>query len=226
VRTILLDIDGTLLPRSLEQWFLWYLLKSGRLRGCNMIKNFYALWQWPLRAQAIKLLYLRGEEVDRVQFWIEEAWSSEMAPRLYAGWQPAIQWLQDHNARLVLLSGTPMPLAQPLMRHFRIQEIICAEPEILNLHYTGRLRRAHPKSRLKLAYAEEWLKNNNIPWNETVAIANDWPDRFLLSQARAVVIHPSRRLLRLAQERRWSVVQRPEKVDELLQAITGHFSSS
>ncbi len=183
------------------------------------MKNILLLLRWPLRAKNSKLFYLRGQAVDQVQSWIEEAWNSEIKRRIYSGWGPAIEWLKSHDAQIVLLSGTPWPLAEPLMRHFQISDALCAEPEIVDRRYTGRLLRPHPRSRLKLIYAEEWLRAKGVNWEETVAIANDWPDRFLLSRARPIAVHPSNRLLRLANKRHWPVVMHPEKNGEVVQVV-------
>lgn len=183
------------------------------------MKNLILLLRWPLRAKNSKLFYLRGQAVDQVQSWIEEAWSCEIKRRIYAGWGPAIEWLKSRDAHILLLSGTPGPLAEPLMRHFQISDALCAAPEIMDQRYTGRLLRPHPKSRLKVAYAEEWLRVRGFHWEDTVAIANDWPDRFLFSRAKPIAVHPSKRLVRLAYQRHWPVVMDPEKIGEVVKVI-------
>ncbi len=183
------------------------------------MKNLILLLRWPVRAKNSKLFYLRGQAVDQVQGWIEEAWSCEIKRHIYAGWGPAIEWLKSRDAHILLLSGTPRPLAQPLMRHFQISDSLCAEPEIVDQRYTGRLLRPHPRSRLKLSYAEEWLKVRGLRWENSVAIANDWPDRFLFSRARPIAVHPSKRLLRLAYQRHWPVVMDPKKNSEIVRVV-------
>jgi len=188
------------------------------------MKNLILLLRWPLQAKNCKLFYMRGQAVDQVQNWIEEAWSSEIKRRIYVGWGPAIEWLKSRDAQIVLLSGTPRPLAEPLMRHFQISHALCAEPEIVDQHYTGRLLRPHPKGRGKVDYAGQWLHNQGAAWQETIAVANDWPDRFLLNRTRPIAVHPSRRLLRLAHKRHWQVVRNPGKNAELVHALQRFFN--
>lgn len=180
------------------------------------MKNFLLLLRWPVRAKNSKLFYLRGQAVDQVQSWIEEAWSCEIKRRIYAGWGPAIEWLKSRDAHILLLSGTPRPLAEPLMRHFRISDALCAEPEIVDQRYTGRLLRPHPKGRRKVDYAGAWLHNQGASWKEAIAVANDWPDRFLFDLSRPVVVRPNRRLQRRAAERRWHIVQNMDRASELI----------
>ncbi len=200
------------------------MLKTGRLNIIGLMKNLLLLSRWPLQAKNYKLFYLRGQVVDQVAGWIEEAWKADIKRRIYSGWGPAIEWLKSRDAHIVLLSGTPKPLAEPLMRHFQISDAICAEPELVDQRYTGRLLRPHPKSRLKLIYAEEWLKGRGFNWEDTAAIANDWPDRFLFNRARPIAVHPSRRLLRLAYKRHWQVVRNPGENVEMVRALQRLFN--
>ena len=186
----------------------------------QLLKNVLSLLQWPPRAQTLKLFYLRGQLVDTVRSWMEEAWQAEMVSRIFSIWQPAIQWLKAHNGRMVLLSGTPLPLAEPLMHHFQIDEALCAKPEIVNRRYSGRLLKPHPKGMLKVHYAEEWLNRHGATWPQTIAIANDWPDRFLLHQSRAVVIRPSRRLQRLAKQKGWPMVKDVNHETDLVRILS------
>ncbi len=171
-----------------------------------MLADVLALVEWPFQAQMLKLAYLRGFSVDDVQSWIQSVWESEIVGRLYKGWYDAIPRLQAQGDVIVLLSGTLQPLAQPLAELFHIQYTICAEPEIINQRYSGRLLKPHPKGPFKVSHASEWLQAHGGDWNDTVAVADNWPDRFLLSRAHPVVVQPGRRLARYAQQHHWPIV--------------------
>jgi len=203
----------------MERWFLWHLYKNGRLSLARQVKNLYSLTRWPLQAQDLKLFYLAGQPVEEVEQWIAEVWESEIVQRIYSGWRPVLAWLRDQNARIVLLSGTPLPLAEPLMHHLQIQEAICAEPEIIDGHYTGRLLHPHPRGRRKVEYAAAWLESEGMDWGHTIAVANAWADRFLLNKARPVAVQPSRRLHQYALSHGWPVVAYPGDGKALLQAL-------
>jgi len=219
-RTILLDIDGTLLPRSLEQWFISFLLRSRRIKPVTLVKNFCSLSAWPSSLQSVRLFYLRQETQESVQGWIEEAWRSIIVKKIYPAWPVVLEQLQARGITIVLLSGTLEALAGPVERSFGIDNAICAEPEIVGGIYTGRLLRPHPQGRRKLTYAEKWLSLHGSSLKDAIAVANDWPDRHLLSACRGIVIRPRRRLRSLARRRDWPIVDNLNNPAELSSAFT------
>ncbi len=200
-------------------------MHNHRLSIIRTVRHAVNLWQWPLQAHTYKLIYLAGSAADDVRDSIKKAWDSEIVRRIYPGWLTAIPWLQAQNCTIVLLSGTPRPLARPLMDLLHIQHALCAEPEIIEQKYTGRLLKPHPKGRLKKDYAEEWLQMHGVAWKDTVAIANDWPDRFLLNRFRSVVVDSSRRLTRYAQRRHWPVISNPHNGQEIIECIAGQWEN-
>lgn len=212
-----------MLPLSLERWFLRYLYISGRLPLSRLVKNLFSLAHWPLQAQELKLFYLAGQPTTEVEQWITAAWENDIVHRIYAGWRPVLTWLQAQGARIVLLSGTPRPLAEPLMCHLQIQEALCAEPEIVDGRYTGRLLRPHPRGRRKVDYASAWIKSQGMDWNHTIAVANAWPDRFFMEKARPVAVQPSRRLRRHALRHGWPIEANPADEKSLLRALKTYF---
>lgn len=171
----------------------------------NLVSQFV---QWPLpKWYCLKLMYLQGHSVNTVQQWIRSCWKECIQPRLFPGVIETIRWLQSVRAHIVLLSGTPRPLAEPLMDWLNIQDIICAEPEIQNGVYTGHLLSPHPQGPRKVTFAGDWLQAYGYKWDQVVALANHWNDRFLLDRADyPIVVHPDRRLWRYARRHAWFVV--------------------
>lgn len=214
-----MDIDGTLLPASLEKWFVRYLFKNRLVSVYKTVGHAFHLWHWPVQAHTLKLVYLAGCSEDEVRSWIQSAWENEIVHRIFPGWQQAIPWLQKQGCTIVLLSGTPRPLAQPLMELFHIQHALCAEPEIIAQHYSGRLLKPHPRGPNKSLYASEWLQTHGLVWKDAIALANDWQDRFLLNRATPVVVHPSPRLFHLAQKKGWPMVTNPADSGQIIQII-------
>ncbi len=194
------------MPPSLEKIFVRHLFQNRLVSPWKMLANTWALMSWPPRAETLKLAYLRDCSVDDVESWITAVWQHEIIHRIYKGWYDAIPQLRAQGNVIVLLSGTPRPLAQPLLELFHIQYAICAEPEIINQHYSGRLLKPHPIGQRKVLYASEWLQVRGDDWDDTVAMGDHWGDRFLLSRARPVVVQPGRQLARYARQHHWPIV--------------------
>ena len=222
---ILIDIDGTLVKSSLEHWFISFLIRTHRVHPGRLLKLVPLLMKWPIpHWYQLKLFYLRGQSRDIVESWVHNCWKSDIQSGLYSGIVNAIRWFHSAGAHVVLLSGTPRPLAEPLMDWLKIKDIICAEPEIKNRVYTGRLMEPHPYKQQKVACAADWLQERGYAWQQVIAIANAWPDRFLLSQAAIpIVVDPSRRLLRLAKHNSWLINNNPNDPTALISCLKNQF---
>jgi phosphoserine phosphatase len=180
----------------------------------------------PPRWYKIKLIYLRGESVSTVQSWIQSTWERVIKPAIYHGSFEAAWRFREAGMRQVLLTGTPRPLAEPLAQLLHITDIIAAEPEIKNSIYTGGLLRPHPRSYRKERYASAWLGENGASWDQVVALANTWQDRYVLSKAEtAVAVKPDSRLRHMATDRKWLIVEDPSGPDAF-QEVTERLTRS
>ncbi|MCH7879835.1 MAG: HAD family phosphatase [candidate division Zixibacteria bacterium] len=202
------DIDGTLVRGSLERLFLKYLLQQEHVTRIGTAANvlLLALYFPPPKSYQIKLAYLRNQKVGEVETWIQRCWDESIKQNLFDGARQVITQLANTGARQVLLSGTLKPLASPLMTHLGIDEIIAAEPEIVNQRYSGRLIEPHPHGEYKALYAERWLAANDLSWDRVVALANHGNDRYLLKKAsRAIAVHPDQKLRQIAKHQDWPI---------------------
>ncbi len=203
------DIDGTLVSGSLEREFIRYLRDQKLIRSSAIPFRFLSLaLRWPLpQWYQVKLCYLRGVSGTEVEMWAENCWDAELRARLFPDAVDAIRHFASLSLKQVLLSGTIKPLADQLARQASIGEIIAANPEVVNGHYTGATESAHPHGLTKVALVEEWLTKNRRNWDEVIAIANHWDDRFLLERCGTpIAAHPDDKLREFAIERNWMIV--------------------
>ncbi|MBC7186034.1 MAG: HAD family phosphatase [Calditrichaeota bacterium] len=214
---VFLDIDGTLLPRSLEQWFVPYLIRQGWVRPAKAAASYCrSFLSGSSRSWFdLKLRYLAGMPLATVEQWAQECWEKVVRGRLFPGIVALVHELQRSEVRLVILSGTPTFLAAPLGRYLGIAELICAEPAVVDGVLTGSLARPHPRGVRKVTAAERWLQDAKLSPAQAGAIADHWDDRFLLSLVGwSVVVRPGLRLSLLAHRRGWSVVRDPNAARE------------
>lgn len=217
LKVVFLDIDGTLLPRSLEQWFVPYLVRRGYRRAAGMASRYS---RRVLSGTAnswcdLKLLYLAGVPLATVEAWAEECWQAVIRKRLFRGMSMAVHRLRERGLRLVLLSGSPTFLAKRVGCHFGVDELICAEPEVVDGLLTGGLVRPHPRGLRKRQEAERWLASNKLAASKVGAIGDHWDDRFILALVGApLVVQPGLRLRVMARRQAWPVVKRPGDVQE------------
>ncbi|MBN2103465.1 HAD-IB family phosphatase [bacterium] len=216
------DIDGTLVLRSLERWLLYFMRHEGLLSYFRIIqssiyhilKNPFTKWyEW-------KLVYLQGKSEREVNHWIETCWERYIQPALITESIQLLELLRRQDVRIVLLSGTPRSLAKPLMAHLNIHDIICAEPVVENDRYSGGVHRQHPRGMAKVHYIEEWLEAHKQSWKHTIAMADHWHDRHLLSRVKVpVAVHPGPKLARLARKKSWQILASTSDVENIYYQI-------
>jgi HAD superfamily hydrolase (TIGR01490 family) len=217
------DIDGTLVHRSLERWFLQFLFRQKLISRSvcmrrvieRIIRTPYKQWvDW-------KLIYLQDCREKDVLEWIDECWEETIQAALIPRGLEFVDRLRSGGIRLVLLSGTPRPLAEPLMAKMGVDEAICAEPSIENNRYTGKISGPLPWGMNKVHYVSRWLKEEGISWENTLAMADHWQDRYLLSRVSVpMAVYPGKRLARLARENRWIQIDDYD-APGLLETVTG-----
>lgn len=222
------DIDGTLIKHSLEQWLLLYLRRERKITRVRLILNSLGhLTHWPLPHWfQWKLVYLQDQCEEDVNRWIANCWQQSIQYALIPESVRFIQSMREAGVRIVLLSGTPKPLAAPIMNFLNINEIIAAEPLIQNHCYTGGLSRPHPRGLKKVEYVQEWMTQFKIGWNQTMAMADHWQDRYLLGMVRfPIVTHPKTKLARLALMKRWPVLNQNTQLSEFISQVRDRIKS-
>jgi len=226
---VFLDIDGTLLPKSLEQWFIPFLVQRAYLRPARMAA-VYSRSLLSGRAKSwfdLKLRYLAGLELPTVVEWAEECWEMVIRRRLFPGPALVVRGLQESDVRVVILSGSPLFLAVPLGRHFDVNGLICAEPEVVDGVLTGGLARPHPRGIRKLQAAERWLRSRDLLAAHAGAVADHWDDRFLLAfVAKPLVVQPGVRLGLMARRHKWPVIRDPYDLQEAASVLRQYLSAS
>ncbi|MFC1569929.1 HAD family hydrolase, partial [bacterium] len=128
--------------------------------------------------------------------------------------------IRDQGVQVVLLSGTPRPLAEPLISHLGLTEAICAEPIIEHHYYTGGLIQPHPRGLYKVRYIDDWLSSHQRDWEGSIAMADHWHDRHLLSKVSIpITVHPKKNLRKLALQKDWLILSNPSDLDHVTQRV-------
>ena len=137
-------------------------------------------------------------------------------PRLYDG---VVEHLGDLKARgtaIVLVSSSPEIVLEPLSAYLGCVDAITTPVRIERGLLVGIADGPPCYGEGKLYWAGRWAEARQIAMDEAAAYADNWSDRALLGQVgRAVVVHPHRKLERLAISRGWTIVRprRPSKAE-------------
>lgn len=212
MRLILFDIDGTLVPgRGSEPRFASYLWRRGRLGPRQLFAYaYYVIRYLPRFGRGIlqkNKAYLSGLRVGEVHAWAEDFVADELRPALYP---PATARLRAHveaGDRVVLLSGTPDFIAEPLARVLGVHGshgALCAAAG-------GRFLTApplrHPYGPTKVEAAREIATETGLALENAVAYGDSINDAPLFrAVGSSVAVMPDRHLRVVAEDEGWELL--------------------
>jgi len=214
-----LDVDGTLLAETTTYLFARILRKRGLIRRSFFLRALYHGFQHKLgqldygRLVNFGLRNIASIPIDDLERIAYENFVEYVRPRLYVGVVDHLNELRMRGTAVVLVSSSPRIVLEPLSIYLGCTDTLTTPVRIERGRLVGIIDGPTCYGEGKLHFAQEWARTRQIAMDDAAAYADNWSDRALLGRVgRAVVVHPHRKLKRLARERGWSIVypRRPD----------------
>ncbi|MBN1237870.1 MAG: HAD-IB family hydrolase [Gammaproteobacteria bacterium] len=208
------DIDGTLIRGGSERLFWRYLVARGR-QGPRQIFAFLLFMIRYLPIGGIHTprknkAYLCGLEVDDVAVLARDFVAENLIHRLYG---PAVQRLRQHQNRgdvVVLMSGTLHPIARALADHLGVDYVCATITSQRNGVFLAQPPEMHPYDAAKLNLVSRLAAELRFDLRQVTAYGDSKRDVFLLAAVgEPVAVQPDSKLLEVALERDWEIIQDP-----------------
>lgn len=207
------DLDGTLLGgASAETRFVWRALRAGVLPAHRLAAGgARALWarargrsptlgackHWFAGAACAPLEALAVDVVDEV-----------LRPRLRPALLAAMTAQRAAGACIVLLTGTPDLLAEPLARFLQVDLWVASRLERAAGRFTGRVVPPHPHGAAKLLLLRQLAARHGLDLESSHAWADRASDALHLEAVgHPHAVAPDRGLRRRARAGGWSIVE-------------------
>ncbi|RMG62470.1 MAG: hypothetical protein D6715_12250 [Calditrichaeota bacterium] len=211
-RWAVFDVDGTLLPGSaLERHFLRWARRKGWLGFSQWrafaLQGLRALLRGKV-SQALagnKGLY-RGLAPDLLQPEAKTLIDTLVRERFSQTGKRRLRQCQQQGFAILLMTGAPDFLAEPLAEVLGAEALICARLEIEQGRYTGRVLGLHPYGARKRQLLLQQQAALGLDFSASAVFANhhaDWDHMRLFACPTAV--NPTPRLRRLALRRGWPI---------------------
>ena len=208
-----IDVDGTLLAETTTYLFARILRRRGLIRNSFVLRAMYHGLQHRFgRLDYGRLVNFGLRNIARIPVIDLERIAYEnfveyVRPRLYEGVVDHLNGLRMRGTAVVLVSSSPRIVIEPLSIYLGCTDTITTPVRIERGRLVGIAEGPACYGEGKLHYACRWAADRGIAMDETAAYADNWSDRALLGQVgQAVVVHPHRKLKRLALERGWVIV--------------------
>lgn len=209
-KLVICDLDGTLISASSELVFVRGLLKRGVLSPDSLFNFFCQYLRHPVRTftegRGWNRGYFRGIPVSVIMEEVEED-----VPCLLKKVRPEVlhylRQKQDEGAVVCLLSASLSPLVQSISRSLGFHCFRGSIPAVRDGRFTGNLVGQRPWGRAKVALALALMDQYKVLPEESIALGDSWSDRFVMQVCGgAVAVDPGRKLMRIAEERGWKVI--------------------
>ena len=206
------DIDGTIIRgTSCETLFIPYLMGKGKL-GLRQFFHFawFALRHFPkygFKVYKRDKAYLTGlPSLETGQLALEFI-KNILPGHFNRDLLTELERRRTAGDELVLLSGAPEFLAEPLGKKLGIVNVIACRVPSLDGLYTSGDPEQHPYGPSKLALALEYCRKRGVPIQQTTAYADKYSDLPLLEKVgTAVAVTPDRKLRKKAERKGWRII--------------------
>ncbi|WP_435019479.1 HAD family hydrolase [Tundrisphaera sp. TA3] len=208
-----IDVDGTLLAETTTFLFARILRRRGLIKRSFVLRAMYHGLQHRFgrldygRLVAFGLQSIARIPIIDLQRIAYDNFVEHVRPRLYEGVVEHLNGLRDNGTAVVLVSSSPGIVLEPLSIYLGCTDSLTTPVRIERGRLVGIAEGPPCYGEGKLYWAREWAAARQIAMDDAVAYADNWSDRALLGQVgRAVVVHPHRKLKRLALARGWTIV--------------------
>ncbi len=208
------DVDGTLLAETTTYLFARILRRRGLIKRSFVLRAMYHGLQHKFgrldygRLVAYGLRSISEIPLDELQNIALHNFEEYVVPRLYEGVVEHFHMLRAAGTPVLLVSSSPGVVIEPLSRYLGCSDMLTTPVRIEEGRVIGMGDGPPCYGEGKRYWAERWASERGIRMDEAAAYADNWSDRALLERVgRAVVVHPNRRLRRLAVRRGWQIVR-------------------
>lgn len=209
-----IDVDGTLLAETTTYLFARILRRRGLIKRSFILRALYHGLQHRLgrldygRLVGFGLTSIARIPIIDLQRIAYENFVEYVQPRLYEGVVEHLNDLRMRGTAVVLVSSSPGIVLEPLSIYLGCTDAITTPVRIERGRLAGITDGPPCYGEGKLYWARRWAESRQIAMDDAVAYADNWSDRALLGHVgRAVVVHPHRKLKRLAEQRGWIIVR-------------------
>jgi HAD superfamily hydrolase (TIGR01490 family) len=213
-RVAFLDVDGTLLAETTTYLFARILRRRGLIKRSFVLRALYHGLQHRFgrldygRLVAFGLRSVSRVPVAELERIANENFIESVKPRLFEGVVEHLEELRQAGTAIVLVSSSPGIVIEPLRHYLGCSATVTTPVQIERGRIVGTGEGPACYGEGKLYWAARWAAEQGISMDDAVAYADNWSDRALLERVgRAVVVHPHRKLKRLALRRGWTIVR-------------------
>ena len=207
------DLDNTIVPgAAIEYPFFRLLWKQGLVGPRDHVKSAVVLIREippfsfdPLRRYKV---YLEGKPVAAIEAFAKAFFWEAVCPRIS---EQARRALEEHRAqghRVVLLTGSPEFLVEPLATYLKMDEVVAGQVARCGMAFSGRMLEPYPYHLGKRVAIERLAAEHDVDLARSYMYGDSPGDLPALeSVGHPRVVNPIRGMGRIARKRGWPILR-------------------
>ncbi|MFN0119330.1 MAG: HAD family hydrolase [Blastocatellia bacterium] len=211
--TAVFDVDGTLISgNSLERLFFHFLWRYGEIHWrqlAGLARGPLAALTSGCRALGDNKYGWSGQDIERMRRLARDCFEQEIVRHLAPAAIGRLRWHQQNGHEVILLSGAPDLLLDPLAEFLGVRTWMGTRLEAAGPQLTGRIDGQRLFAQAKLAQFRRFSQQRqsaHVDYARSFAYGDHYEDRFLLAAVgNPVAVNPDRRLTRVARQRGWMI---------------------
>jgi len=206
------DLDNTIVPGPAIEYQYFRLLWSQGLAGPrDLVKSAAALLREipPFSFDTLRRYkaYLAGKSIAALVAPVQAFFWESVCPRIS---EQARQAIEEHRAqghRLILITGSPEFLVEPLATYLKMDEVVAGRLERCGATFSGRMLEPYPYRYGKRTAIAHLAKEQNLDL-ATSYMYGDSPGDLPAFEAvgHPRVVNPIRGMERIARKRGWPIL--------------------
>jgi HAD superfamily hydrolase (TIGR01490 family) len=209
------DLDNTIVPGpAIEYPFFRLLWKNGLVGPRDLLSSAATLLREippfsfdPLRRNKV---YLAGKPVAPVEAFVKAFFWEVVCPRISEHARRTIEEHRTQGHRLVLLTGSPELLVEPLATYLKIDGVVAGRLERAGKTFTGRMLEPYPYRQGKRIAIERLAEEQHLDLRASYMYGDSPGDLPALEAVgHPYVVNPIRGMARIARRRGWPILLWP-----------------
>lgn len=150
---------------------------------------------------------LGKHDMDTLISWRDDYLTEMIEPILLPKALALVDYHRQRGDQLLIITATNHFITKPIAQMFGIEELIAADPEIIDGQYTGRITGTPSFAEGKVTRLKEWLSDRDHSLEGSWFYSDSRNDIPLLEQVEnPIAVDPDQKLKQVAEERGWKVM--------------------
>jgi len=152
--------------------------------------------------------YLAGKSIASVEVLAKSFFVEQVCPRISEQARMAIKEHRAHGHRIVLLTGSPDFIVEPLATYLKIDEVLAGRLERIGTLFSGCMVAPYPYRQGKRLAAEQFVAEQGLDLDVSYMYGDSPGDLPMLEAVgHPRVVNPIRGMRRIARKRGWPILR-------------------